>query len=126
MHKSTDYLLRLKPWSLQAFVVALMALAVAATVQEMLAALGTTLYFGTFFPAILVASFVAGAPAGAAATALTILIVWWAFMPPQFELNPLANADYDRFLFFLLPTLLTVWLAHIYREALAMLRKRSS
>jgi K+-sensing histidine kinase KdpD len=123
MRERADYLLKLKPWSVSAFVVAMMVIAIAAFVQELLDALGAALHFATFFPAILVAGLVAGAPAGVTAAALAVLIEWWAFMPPQFELSPLTAADYDRFLTFLLPALMVVWLAQICRQALALQRK---
>src|ERR1700761_2213575 len=102
MRTNTDYLFRVKPWSLSSFALALLALLFAATMQAALTSFGTTLYFVTFVPAILVASLLAGAPAGIFAAALTIPIVWWAFMPPHFEFNPLTPADYNSFVLFLL------------------------
>ena len=64
---------------------AFLAVAVAATMQEVLASFGATLYFAAFFPAILMASLLGGAPAGIFAACLMIPIVWWAFMPPIFN-----------------------------------------
>ena len=66
---------------------------------------------------------VAGIPAGIFAVLVTIPIVWWAFMPPHFEFNPLTKADYDRFAMFLLWSSLAVYFSHLYREALVLLRK---
>jgi hypothetical protein len=106
-----------------AFVTALVSVVLAATMQEIFASLGATLYFAAFFPAILVASLMAGVPAGAFAVALTIPIVWWAFMPPHFEFNPLSAADYGSFFVFLVVSALAIWFAHLCREALAILRK---
>ena len=68
-------------------------------------------------------SLLAGAPAGTFAALLTIPIVWWAFMPPHFEFNPLTAADYDRFAVFLLVSALMICFSHLYREALALIRK---
>ena len=124
MRRGTDYLLRLRPWSLSAFAAAFVAVAFAATMQEVLtSSFGTTLYFLAFVPAVAVASLLAGAPAGTFATLLTIPIVWWAFMPPHFEFNPLTAADYDRFAVFLLISALMICFSHLYREALALIRK---
>jgi hypothetical protein len=95
----------------------------AATLQEIIASFGTTPYFAGFVPAILVAGLLGGAPAGTFAAALSIPIVWWAFMPPHFEFNPLTKADYDRFAMFLLWSSLAVYFSHLYREALVLLRK---
>ena len=116
----TDYSLR--PWSLSAFAVALSAVVVAATMQEIAVSLGTSLRFAAFIPAILVAGLLGGVPAGAFAVLVTIPIVWWAFMPPHFEFNPLTKADYDRFAMFLLWSSLAVYFSHLYREALVLLR----
>jgi hypothetical protein len=123
MRKSADYIFRLRPWSLSTFLAALLALAFATTMQEVFASFGATLYFAGFFPAILIASLIGGAPAGIFATLLTIPIVWWAFMPPYFEFNPLTAADYDSFTTFLLSSSLVVSFSQLCREALAILRQ---
>ena len=123
MRTRTDYLLRLRPWSLSAFAAALSAVVFAATMQEIAASFGTSLYFAAFIPAILVASLLGGAPAGTFASLVTIPVVWWAFMPPHFEFNPLTKADYDSIAMFLLWSALAVYFSHLTREALALLRK---
>jgi K+-sensing histidine kinase KdpD len=107
MRKGVRY--RLRPWSLHAFLVALMAVVFAAALQEMLAAWGTTLQFAAFVPAILAASFLTGIPAAIFAAALSIPIVWWEFLPPRFEFNSLTSADYLGFSHFLLLSLLAIW-----------------
>jgi K+-sensing histidine kinase KdpD len=123
MRKSTDYIFRLRPWSLSTFLAALLALAFATTMQEVFASFGATLHFAGFFPAILIASLIGGAPAGIFATLVTIPIVWWAFMPPYFDFNPLTAADYDSFTTFLLSSSLVISFSQLCREALAILRK---
>jgi H+/Cl- antiporter ClcA len=123
MRTRTDYLLRLRPWSIPAFAAAFVAVLFAATMQEIFLSFGTTLYFVAFDPAILIASLLVGAPAGTLAALLTIPIVWWAFMPPHFEFNPLTPADYDRFALFLLVSSLVICFAHLVREALGLIRK---
>jgi H+/Cl- antiporter ClcA len=124
MRRRTDYLLLLRPWSLSAFAAAFIAVVFAATMQEVITSFGVSLYFLAFVPAILAASLLAGAPAGIFAALLTIPIVWWAFMPPHFEFNPLTAADYDRFAVFLLVSSLMICFSHLYREALALIRNR--
>ena len=116
-------ILRVRPWSPSAFVAALLVIALAAATQEVLVSFGSTLCFATFFPAILVASLLGGAPAGAFAAAVTIPIVWWAFMPPYFEFNPLSADDYDQIAVFLLCSSLLICFSQLYREALVLLRK---
>jgi H+/Cl- antiporter ClcA len=123
MRNGADYILKLKPWSLSTFMAAFLAVVFAATMQEVLASFGATLYFAAFFPAILMASLLGGVPAGIFAAVLAIPIVWWAFMPPIFEFNPLTPADYDSFAIFLLCSSLLICFSHLYREALAIRTK---
>ena len=123
MRMRTDYLLLLRPWSLPAFGTAFIAVIFAATMQEVLESFGTTPYFAAFVPAILVVSLLGGAPAGTFATLLTIPIVWWTFMPPHFEFNPLTPAEYDHFVVFLLVSSLMICFAHLVREALGLIQK---
>jgi hypothetical protein len=123
MRNSTDYFFRLKPWSLPSFALALAALLFAAGTQALLTSFGTAMYFVTFVPAILVASLLGGVPAGIFTAALTIPIVWWGFMPPYFEFNPLSAADYNSIVLFLLSSALVIWISHLYRQALVILRE---
>jgi hypothetical protein len=121
MRRRAEYILKVKP--LSAYGAILLVIALAAALQEVLVLLGSTLYFATFFPAILIASLLGGALAGAFATAVAIPIVWWAFMPPYFEFNPLSAADYDKIAVFLLCSSLLICFSQLYREALVLSRK---
>jgi K+-sensing histidine kinase KdpD len=121
MRRRTGYLFLLRPWSVPAFAAAFIAVVFAQEVFTL--SFGATLYFLAFIPAIMAASLLAGAPAGTFAALLTIPIVWWAFMPPHFEFNPLTATDYDRFAVFLLVSSLMNCFSHLYREALALIRK---
>jgi K+-sensing histidine kinase KdpD len=123
MRHRTGYLPRLQPWSPATFAAAIAAVVLAATLQEIVATFGVTPYFAGFIPAILVVSLVGGAPAGAFAALLSVPVVWWAFMPPHFEFNPLTAADYDSFAMFLLVSALVICFSHLYREARVLMRK---
>lgn len=114
---------RVRPWSPLAFLAAVAAIALAASIQEIFAILGAKLYFASFFPAILVVSLLVGAPAGIFATLLSIPVVWWAFMPPYFEFEPLTVENYHRVTMFVLGSALAISFANLYREALALFRK---
>jgi K+-sensing histidine kinase KdpD len=116
-------ILRVRPWSPSAFLAAALAIVLAAMVQEMFVILGAKLYFASFFPAILVASLLLGVPAGIFATLLTIPIVWWAFMPPYFEFEPLTSDDYHQIAMFVLGSALVISFANLYREAVRLFRK---
>ena len=122
MRHRTNYLLRLQPWSPATFAAAAAAVVFAATLQEIVATFGITPYFAGFIPAILVVSLLGGAPAGTFAAMLSIPIVWWAFMPPHFEFNPLTSADYDSFATFVLVSSLVISFSHLYREARVLMR----
>jgi len=119
----TDYLPKLQPWSPATFAAAIAAVALAATLQEIVASFGVTPYFAGFIPAILVVSLIGGVPAGIFAAALTVPLVWWAFMPPHFEFNPLTAEDYDSFSTFVLVCSLVICFSHLYREARVLMRK---
>ena len=75
---------------------------------------------------MLLASILAGVPAGAFAALVTIPIVWWAFLPPAFEFNPLTPADYSDFTMFMLCSTLLIWFAQLCREALVAMERMES
>ena len=118
--------LKLKPWSPAALLVVLSVLVAAVGLRVLLDCLGATVYFATFLPAVLFASLLAGVPAGACAALLTIPIVWWGFMPPEFEFSPLTLADYNNFTLFLLGSTLLIWFAQLCREALVAVQRLES
>jgi K+-sensing histidine kinase KdpD len=123
VRKGADLLLRLRPWSSKAFALALLATLAASLLQEAIVSVGVSLHFATFFVAIIVVSLLAGAPAGSCVAAIAIPIVWWEFLPPQFEFSPLSGEDYHRFALFLVFSGLAISACSLYREALAILRK---
>ncbi len=122
MNENTHFIFRLRPWSPEAFVVALLGTIAASIVQEGVASLGFALHFASFFLAIVVVSLLAGAPAGFFTAALAIPIVWWEFLPPQFEFSPLTGADYHHFVVFLILSAWAIFGCSLCREALAILR----
>lgn len=123
MRKGADFLLRLRPWSSKAFALALLATLAASILQEAIVSVGVSLHFATFFVAIVAVSLLAGAPAGSCVAAIAIPIVWWEFLPPQFEFSPLNGEDYHRFALFLVLSGLAISACSLYREALAILRR---
>jgi K+-sensing histidine kinase KdpD len=120
-----EYWLRLKPWSLGSLLVALAALAAAIAMRVVLAELGMPLYFTTFLPAILLTALLAGVPAAAFASVCSVVIVWWAFIPPVFEFSVLTRAELHTMTLFLLSTALLIWFGHLCRTGLRM-RKESA
>ncbi|WP_439405498.1 DUF4118 domain-containing protein [Bradyrhizobium sp. DASA03076] len=114
---------RVRPWSWQAFLLGLIAVAVSAALQAICAALGAELYFATFLPSLFVLGLVAGAPAAIFAALLTVPLVWWAFMPPVFEISPLTAADADSINLFFLLAVLLIGLADLCRKAMAIVSR---
>jgi K+-sensing histidine kinase KdpD len=106
----------------RALAIAFSGLVFAILARMLFHSLGVPLHFATFLPAVLMAAFLAGVLGGTLVAVLAIPIVWWAFLPPAFEFNPLTPADYHNFLVFLLCSALLIWFAQLYREAVGMLR----
>lgn len=121
-----EYWLRLKPWSVEALLVAVAALAAAVTMRVGLGELGVPLYLTTFVPAILATSLLAGVPAGVFTAISAVIIEWWAFMPPAFEFSPLTRGEVHTFTLFLLSTALLVWFGHLCRTAIRMRQRKTA
>jgi two-component sensor histidine kinase len=110
-----------REWSPSALLLAPVAVLLATLLRLCFSYFGASLYFATFFPAVLIVSLVAGAPAGVLTLLLTIPVVWWAFLPPSFAFGPLAPIDYANFALFIVAGGMTVCLADLYRSTLASL-----
>jgi hypothetical protein len=111
----SEYWLRLHPWSPQALLVALIGVAIAVAIRAVLASFGIELDFAPFVPAILLASLIAGVPAGGFTALSAVVIVWWAYIPPAFEFAPLEASDIDRIQLFLLAVSVLIWFSHLCR-----------
>ena len=111
---------RVRPWSWQAFLLGFVAVALSAALQGVCVTFGAKLYFAIFLPSLFVLCLVAGAPAAVFAALLTIPLVWWAFMPPVFEISPLTAADADSINLFFLLAVLLIGLADLCRKAMAI------
>ncbi|WGR93755.1 DUF4118 domain-containing protein [Bradyrhizobium sp. ISRA435] len=123
MRKGNDYILKLRPWSLSTFVVALLAVAFAAAMQEVFATFGLQLYFATFVPAILIAGLLGGATRRGLCHHHHRSNRVVGVHPPCFEFAWPTAAEYDSISTFLLSSALLVCFSQLYREALVILRK---
>jgi K+-sensing histidine kinase KdpD len=121
-----EYWLRLNPWSWSALLVAVAALAAAIVTRMVLAELGLPLYFATFLPAILLTALLAGVPAAAFSTVSSVVIVWWAFIPPVFEFSALTRAELHAITLFLLSTALLIWFGHLFRTGLRIRKEKTA
>jgi hypothetical protein len=114
---------QVRPWSWQAFLLGFFVVAASAALQGVCVALGAKLYFATFLPSLFVLGLVAGVPAAIFAALLTVPLVWWAFMPPVFEIAPLTPADADSINLFFLLAVLLIGLADLCRKAISIISR---
>jgi K+-sensing histidine kinase KdpD len=74
--------------------VAVLAVAVAAVLRYAIGLLEpTALYFAMFYPAVLLATLVGGLRAGIVATVLSLLVVWYVFLPPRIHIRLQGTCD---------------------------------
>ncbi|OYW55229.1 MAG: hypothetical protein B7Y80_09520 [Hyphomicrobium sp. 32-62-53] len=79
------------------------------------------LYFAVFFPAILLTALWGGSGSAIFATALSLFVVWFAFMPPHFEIGIKDRANVVNLGVFLCSAAVLIWIAEQYRRALAQI-----
>jgi two-component sensor histidine kinase len=107
-----------------AFLVAALCLAVATLLRVVLADFGLDALFPSYYPAVLFAALLAGTPAGMGVVVGAILIVWWAFIPPVYQFNPLNAAQTANLVLFFISSGCLVVMSHLYRDVLVRLRQR--
>jgi two-component sensor histidine kinase len=124
MDRRTSLLERIRPYSFAALLLVIACLATATLLRLGFGWLGVSLPFGTFYPAVLIASLLAGAAAGFATILGTILIAWWAFIPPYYEFNTLNPTIIANFALFSFSSGCVVVLATWHRDVLQRSRER--
>jgi two-component sensor histidine kinase len=77
------------------------------------------LFFAIFFPAILFTALWYGRAPAICATALSLAIVWYAFIPPQFEFAWKDSATVVNLGLFCLSSGLVIWIAESHRKLIA-------
>lgn len=114
----------LRPGSPAAFAFAILCVA-AATVLRLAVELVTpnVTPFAFYYPALLITTLVGGAAAGAFATFASVLVVWWAFMPPQFRWSPLTTDQVINLCLFVAASALIIWVASRYRSMVRRLEE---
>lgn len=118
--------LRVPSWSLAALGIAMLGVALATLVRAFFGSFGANLPFAPFFPAILIVSVFAGAAAGVLSMVLSLLVVWWAFIPPGLSFGRPGVTDYGNVMLFLFSASAIVLLSHLYRQALGSLLQREA
>jgi hypothetical protein len=107
---------RIKPWSCRSFAMALLLVSTSCALQTLAEIIGVHLEFAAFLPAVFVAGFLGGKPAGAFAAILALPLVWWAFLPPAFEFSRLTADGYDAIKLFFLGSVLLVYCSDLCRD----------
>ena len=112
----------LRPGSPEAFGFALVCVA-AATLLRLAIDIATpnAVPFATYFPAILIATLIAGTAAGLLTMVLGALISWYIFVPPRFSMSVLRTEDLVSLGLFFFAALAIVWIADRYRAVLRQL-----
>lgn len=80
------------------------------------------LYFALFYPAVVVATLLSGYRAGLLALILSIVAVWFLFLPPPFSFQLKESAAHLNIALFAFSSGLLIWLTNSYREALHRLK----
>ena len=112
----------LRPASPAAFAFAVLCVAVATVLRLAIDLIAPdAVPFATFFPAILIATLIAGTAAGVFAMALAALVSWSIFVPPRFSIGHLHAEDVVSLGLFLFASLAIIWVADRYRAVVRRL-----
>jgi two-component sensor histidine kinase len=122
--RRTRFVERVRPYSWTALGLVVICLAVATLLRMIVFALGINALFPTFYPAVLFAALIAGTPAGIATIVGSILIAWWAFIPPAYEFGALTGDEAGNLVLFAASSGCLVFMSHLYRGVLVRLRRR--
>src|SRR5215472_189785 len=114
---------RIRPYSAAAFGIAFAAVAVASLLRFAGGWASADLRFAIYLPAILATGLLAGIPAAIGASIASILIIFWAFMPPYFEFKRPSEVEQINILLNAVPYFITVYFAHLCRVVLQRFRR---
>lgn len=114
---------RVRPYSASAFGIALASVAAATVFRFAGGWASTDLRFGIYLPAILVTGLLAGVPAAVSAAIISVVIIFWAFIPPYFEFKWPSEGEQINLLLNAVPYFITVYLAYLCRAVLRRLRR---
>jgi two-component sensor histidine kinase len=115
---------RIRPYSSAALLLGIVCIGVATVLRIAFGYIGVSLPFATYFPAVLVAALLAGIPAGVGVIVGSLIVVWWAFIPPAYEFSPLTASDVANCLLFVISSGCIVAAAQLYRDVLHKSRER--
>jgi two-component sensor histidine kinase len=79
--------------------------------------------FITYFPVLLISTFVGGARVGAFSLVVTMAVVWWLFLPPSFSLYRAPLEVIASLAIIAISGWVIIWASEHYRRMLARLRE---
>lgn len=113
----------LPPYSARSMGVAVLCFSGAFLLQIAFRAVGGSLMFATYFPAVLIAGLLAGLPAGIFVTVAGLLTVWWAFIPSHWAFFPLSSDHLIDMVTYLFSSGFILFVTERFREVLRKLRE---
>ena len=113
-----------EPYSLKALLLSLICIASATLVRDVIDPEHTRVVFATYYPAVLVATLLAGFPAGIVAMVGSVPTVWWAFHDRSQGFAPFLAEHQGVLALYLFSSCCIVGLAAWHREVLRRLRQR--
>ncbi len=112
-----------RPYSWKSFWTAALALILCTFIRASFGPLGSHFPLTFYFPAILAVGVLAGIPAALGLAIASIVIVWFMFIPPYFQLGWLKAEDFAIWLLFALSSSATIVIAWLCRESLIRLHQ---
>jgi two-component sensor histidine kinase len=123
----TEWLQRLSekfpPRSASAYLFALGAVALATIARIALGWLDVTLFYATYFPMVMLVALICGPPVATFASVTSAIVVWWAFVPPEYQFGVPTQSDIGNAILFLACCGLMIWVAQLYRRTVERLRE---
>jgi two-component sensor histidine kinase len=114
---------RIQPYSVAAFGVAAASVFVATLLRFGGGWASSDLRFAIYLPAILATGLLAGIPAAIGAAVASIIIIFWAFMPPYFAFKWPGEAEQINIVLNATPYFITVFFAYCCRVVLQRMRR---
>lgn len=108
----------------RAFALATALLMLATLLREGFSYFGASINFATFYPAVLAAALVCGPYAAAALIPAAMVVVWWAFLLPEFAFQPLTTTNISNFGLFVVTSSTIVFLGHCCRVLIRELEEK--
>jgi two-component sensor histidine kinase len=114
---------RIQPYSVAAFGIAAAGVFVATLLRFGGGWASSDLRFAIYLPAILATGLLAGVPAAIGAAIASIIIIFWAFMPPYFAFKWPGEVEQIDIILNAIPYFITVFFAYCCRVVLQRMRR---